>query len=76
MHNQSMTMFRKGQNYRIFINGSVVAEETSCTVTRGVDTEDAANKDLAADSTSGDIGGANPVAMYKNMQFQVEAQGE
>ena len=36
-----MTMFRKGQNYRIFINGSVVAEETSCTVTRGVDTEDA-----------------------------------
>jgi len=69
-------MFRKGQNYRIFINGSVVAEETSCTVTRGVDTEDAANKDLASDSTAGDIGGANPVAMYKNMQFQVEAQGE
>jgi hypothetical protein len=69
-------MFRKGQNYRIFINGSVVAEETSCTVTRGVDTEDAANKDLAADSTYGNIGGANPVAMYKNMQFQVEAQGE
>lgn len=69
-------MFRKGQNYRIFINDHVVAEETSCTVTRGVDTEEAANKDLAADSTSGDIGGANPVAMYKNMQFQVEAQGE
>jgi hypothetical protein len=69
-------MFRKGQNYRIFINNSVVAEETSCTVTRGVDTEDAANKDLAADSTYGNIGGANPVAMYKNMQFQVEAQGE
>lgn len=68
-------MFRKGQNYRIFINGGVVAEETSCTVTRGVDTEDAANKDLASDSTAGDIGGANPVATYKNMQFQVEAQG-
>lgn len=68
-------MLRKGQNYRIFINGGVVAEETSCSVTRGVDTEDAQNKDLAADSTAGDIGGANPVAMYKNMQFQVEAQG-
>jgi len=69
-------MFRKGQNYRIFINDRVVAEETSCTVTRGVDTEEAANKDLAADSTYGKISGANPVAMYKNMQFQVEAQGE
>jgi hypothetical protein len=69
-------MFRKGQNYRIFIDDHVVAEETSCTVTRGVETEDAANKDLAADSTYGNIGGANPVAMYKNMQFQVEAQGE
>lgn len=69
-------MFRKGQNYRIFINGGVVAEETSCSVTRGVDTESAANKDLASDSTAGDIGGATPVAMYKNMQFQVEAQGE
>ena len=69
-------MFRKGQNYRIFINDRVVAEETSCTVTRGVDTEEAANKDLAADSTYGNISGANPVAMYKNMQFQVEAQGE
>lgn len=69
-------MFRKGQNYRIFIKGGVVAEETSCSVTRGVNTEDAANKDLASDSTAGGIGGANPVAMYKNMQFQVEAQGE
>lgn len=69
-------MFRKGQNYRIFIDGNVVAEETSCSVTRGVDTEDASNKDLAADSTSGEIGGANPVATYKNAQFQVEAQGE
>ena len=69
-------MFRKGQNYRIFINDRVVAEETSCTVTRGVDTEEAANKDLAADSTYGKISGANPVAIYKNMQFQVEAQGE
>ena len=69
-------MFRKGQNYRIFINGGVVAEETSCSVTRGVDTEDASNKDLAADSTSGEIGGANPIPTYKNMQFQVEAQGE
>lgn len=71
-----MTMFRKGQNYRIFINGSVVAEETSCSVTRGVDTEDASNKDLASDSTSGEIGGANPIPTYKSMQFQVEAQGE
>lgn len=71
-----MTMFRKGQNYRIFINGGVVAEETSCSVTRGVDTEDASNKDLASDSTSGEIGGANPIPTYKNMQFQVEAQGE
>lgn len=69
-------MFRKGQNYRIFIDGSVVAEETSCSVTRGVDTEDASNKDLAADSSSGEIGGANPVATFKNAQFQVEAQGE
>lgn len=68
-------MFRKGQNYRIFINGSVVAEETSCTVTRGVDTEDASNKDLAADTSAGTIGGANPIATYKNMTFQVEAQG-
>jgi hypothetical protein len=68
-------MFTKGQNYRIFINGGIVAEETSCSVTRGVDTEDANNKDTAADSTIGDITGANPVAMYKNMQFQVEAQG-
>lgn len=69
-------MYRKGQNYRIFINGSVVAEETSCSVTRGVDTEDASNKDLASDSTSGEISGANPVATSKNAQFQVEAQGE
>jgi hypothetical protein len=69
-------MFRKGQNYRIFINGGVVAEETSCSVTRGVDTEDGNNKDIAADSTTGDIGGANPIAMYKNMSFQVDAQGE
>lgn len=69
-------MFRKGQNYRIFIDGNVVAEETSCSVTRGVDTEDASNKDLAADSSSGEIGGANPVATYKNAQFQVEAQGD
>lgn len=69
-------MFRKGQNYRIFINERVVAEETSCSVTRGVDTEESANKDLASDSTSGEIGGANPIPTYKNMQFQVEAQGE
>lgn len=69
-------MFRKGQNYRIFIDERVVAEETSCSVTRGVDTEEAANKDLASDSTSGEIGGANPIPTYKNMQFQVEAQGE
>lgn len=69
-------MFRKGQNYRIFIDGNVVAEETSCSVTRGVDTEEANNKDLAADSSSGEIGGANPVATFKNAQFQVEAQGE
>jgi hypothetical protein len=68
-------MFRKGQNYRIFINGSVVAEETSCSVTRGVDTEDASNKDLAADSTANGIGGATPVATFKNAQIQVEAQG-
>ena len=68
-------MFRKGQNYRIFINGGVVAEETSCSVTRGVDTEDGNNKDIAADSTTGEIGGANPVATYKNAQIQVEAQG-
>jgi len=76
MHNKSMTMFRKGQNYRIFINGLVVAEETSCSVTRGVDTEESANKDLAPDSANGVIGGANPIPTYKNMQFQVEAQGE
>ena len=69
-------MFRKGQNYRIFIEGAVVAEETSCTVTKGVDTEDASNKDLAADSSSGEIGGQTPVAVYKNMTFQVEAEGE
>ena len=68
-------MFKKGQNYRIFINGAVVAEETTCTVTKGVETEDAQNKDLAPDSSSGQIGGAQPVAMYKNMTFQVEAQG-
>lgn len=68
-------MFKKGQNYRIFINGAVVAEETSCTVTKGVDTEDAMNKDLAPDSSSGELMGSQPVAMYKNMTFQVEAQG-
>ena len=75
MHNKSMTMFRKGQNYRIFIAGQVVVEETSCTVTRGVDTQDAANKDTTYDSTVAGIGGAYPVATFKNMQFQVEAQG-
>jgi len=69
-------MYRKGQNYRIFINGSVVAEETSCTVTRGVDTEDASNKDVAPDSTSGDIGGNQPIAMYKNMTISVDAEGD
>jgi hypothetical protein len=69
-------MFRKGQNYRFFINGGVVSEETSCSITRGVDTEDANNKDLAADSTSGEISGSNPVATFKTAQFQVEAQGE
>lgn len=71
-----MSLPRKGQNYRIAIGGVVVAEETSCQVTRGVDTEDAQNKDLAPDSTSGAIGGANPIAVYKNMTIQVEAQGE
>jgi len=75
MHNKSMTMFRKGQNYRIFIAGKVVVEETSCTVTRGVDTQDAANKDTTYDSTVAGIGGAYPAATFKNMQFQVEAQG-
>ena len=69
-------MYRKGQNYRIFINGAVVAEETSCSVTRGVDTEDASNKDLAPDSTQDQLGGNQPVAMYKNMTIQVDAEGE
>ena len=68
-------MFRKGQNYRIFINGAIVAEETSCTVTRGVDTEEAGNKDWAADTSTGEITGSNPIPTYKNMTFQVEAQG-
>lgn len=68
-------MFRKGQNYRIFIDGTIVAEETTCTVNEGVDTESGNNKDLAPDSTTGTIGGDNPIAMYKNMSFQVEAQG-
>ena len=69
-------MFRKGQNYRIFIGANCVAEETTCTVTRSVDAQNAVNKDLASDSTQNGLIGQNPVPMYKNMQFQVEAQGE
>lgn len=68
-------MFRKGQNYRVFIGNNVVAEETSCSITRGVDTESANNKDIAADSTSGEISGDVPVATYKTLTIQVEAQG-
>lgn len=68
-------MFRKGQNYRFYIAGTIVAEETSLTRTRGVDTEDASNKDLAPDSSAGELGGAQPIATYKTQTFQVEAQG-
>lgn len=68
-------MYRKGQNLRCFINGAVVMSETNLTVTRGVDTEDASNKDLAPDSTAEGVGGQIPVPVYKNMTFQVEAQG-
>jgi hypothetical protein len=68
--------YRKGQNVRFFIDGVVTAEETTLTITRGVDTENSQNKDLAADSSSGNIAGEIPVAMWKNMSFQVEAQGE
>lgn len=68
-------MYRKGQNLRCFINGAVVGAETNLTITKGVDTEDGMNKDLAADSTAGAVGGQNPIPVYKNMTFQVEAQG-
>lgn len=68
-------MYRKGQNVRFFIEGAVVAEETNLSRTRGVNTEDGANKDLAADSTGEGLGGQNPVAMSKSQTFQVEAQG-
>ena len=68
-------MYRKGQNLRCFINGAVVGAETNLTITRGVDTEDGMNKDLASDSTTGAPGGQNPIPVYKNMTFQVEAQG-
>lgn len=68
-------MYRKGQNLRCFIQGAVVGAETNLTITRGVDTEDGQNKDLAPDSTTGVPGGQNPIAVYKNMTFQVEAQG-
>lgn len=68
-------MYRKGQNVRFFIKGLITAEETTLTITRGVDTENSQNKDLAADSSQGDIAGEIPVAMYKSMTFQVEAKG-
>lgn len=68
-------MRRKGQNLRCFINGACVAAETSLSITRGVDTEDASNKDLVGDSNVGGIAGTHPIAMYKNRTFQVEAQG-
>ena len=60
---------------RCFINGGCVAAETSMSTTRGVDTEDASNKDLVSDSVTGSIAGALPIALYKNRTFQVEAQG-
>lgn len=68
-------MYRKGQNLRCFIQGAVVGAETNLTITRGVDTEDGQNKDLASDSTTGVPGGQNPIVVYKNLTFQVEAQG-
>lgn len=68
-------MYLKGQNIRFFIDGMVTAEETTLTITRGVDTENSQNKDLAGDSSVGEIAGEIPVPMYKNMSFQVEAQG-
>lgn len=68
-------MYRKGQNLRCFINGGLVGAETNLTITRGVDTEDGQNKDLVGDSTAGTPSGQYPVPIWKNMTFQVEAQG-
>lgn len=39
----------KGQNLRIFIGGSVVAQATSCTINLNGDTEDSSHKDISGD---------------------------
>ena len=67
-------MYRKGHNYRIWIDSHIVAEETSCTITKGVDTEDATNKDTAPGSQT--LGAGELETIYKTQTIQVEAEGE
>lgn len=39
----------KGQNLRIFVGGSVVAQATSCTINLNGETEDSSHKDISGD---------------------------
>ena len=56
----------KGQNLRVFFNGSVVAEATSCQITLTNNTEDVSTKD--------DIGLASkPAVTSKSWQVQVDS---
>lgn len=56
----------KGQNFRVYKAGAVIAEATSCVVTLGTNTQDVATKD--------DVGmAAKPDIVSKNWQVQVDS---